>query len=264
VITPVGQHLFDLKGKVAMVTGGNSGIGLAIAIGLASAGAEVCIWGRNRPRNAAALKTLERIAPRALALECDVTDETMVRMNLERTVTELGKVDICFANAGFFPSATRLSETTKSGWHDVLAVDLDGAFFVVREAVRHMRPRRTGSICLVSSLAALYGVPRRAAYGAAKAAVLSLARSAAVELAQDGIRVNAILPGWIDTPLLDDFIRSQDPDVTTWREAVLARIPARRWGRPEDIVGIAIYLASDASAYHTGDALVIDGGYSVS
>jgi NAD(P)-dependent dehydrogenase (short-subunit alcohol dehydrogenase family) len=263
-VKPHESSPLDLTGKAVVVTGGNSGIGLAIARALANHGADVCVWGRNVERNASAERELAAIGRHALAIRCDVADEGQVEGAFSSAIEAFGKVDACFAAAGAFPPPTRLVDTTVEQWRETLATDLDGTFLTLRAAARHMTARRSGSICLVSSIAALDGAPRRVAYGAAKAGLISLARSAAVELGPNGIRVNAILPGWTDTPLLDGLIRGTDFFSTRWRENVLARIPIRRWARPDEIAGIAVYLASDASAYHTGDCLVIDGGYSAS
>lgn len=253
----------DLHGKAAVVTGGNSGIGLGIAAALVAAGAEVCIWGRDRARNAAAVAQFAASGNALMAIECDVSDESQVDHAFARVVAGFGRVDACFANAGVVPTPARLIDTSVDEWRRVLAVDLDGVFFTLRAAGRHMAQRGSGSICLVSSVVALHGAPRRYAYAAAKAGVVALARSAAIELGARHIRVNALLPAWTETPALRDLMHSSDPFMRKWRAALLARIPLQRWGRPEDLGGIAVYLASDASAYHTGDAIVIDGGYSI-
>jgi NAD(P)-dependent dehydrogenase (short-subunit alcohol dehydrogenase family) len=250
-----------LAGKTAVVTGGNRGIGHAIARALAGSGAAVGIWGRDASRNESALAPLRELTASAFAVQCDVSDEAQVEGAFAASIEAMGHVDACFVNAGFLPEARRLADTTADEWRRVLATNLDGSFFTLRAAARHMAPRGSGSICLVSSVSALDGTPRQYGYAASKAAMVALARSAAVELGRSGVRVNALLPGWTDTQALDPLLRADDELARRWRESLLARIPLRRWGRPEDVGGIAVYLASDASAYHTGDTIVLDGGY---
>jgi NAD(P)-dependent dehydrogenase (short-subunit alcohol dehydrogenase family) len=251
---------FDLGGKVALVTGGNSGIGLGMADALAAAGAAVCIWGTSQDKNRAAEAQLRRHGGRVLALPCDVGDEAAVERAFAETVGALGRVDACFANAGVGGRKVEgFVQMSTEEWRRVLRVNLDGAFFTLRSAARHMVERGGGgSLAVTASLAAISGAARNEHYAATKGAVISMMRALAVELARHGIRANAILPGWIETPMTapafgwDRFV-----------ERVLPRVPLRRWGRPEDFGGIAVYLASDASGYHTGDTFVIDGGYAV-
>jgi NAD(P)-dependent dehydrogenase (short-subunit alcohol dehydrogenase family) len=250
---------FDLTGHAALVTGGNSGIGLAMAEGLAMAGADVAVWGTNAAKNAEAARRLEAHGGRVVALQCDVGDEEQVDRSFATTIEALGKVDSCFANAGVNGHHTRITEYSTDEWRRVLRVNLDGAFFTVRAASRHLVERgEGGSIVITSSLASIHGPARIEAYAASKGAVNALVRSMAVELGAKGIRVNAIVPGWIETPMTDPLIAWDK-----FREAVLARVPARRFGAPEDFGGIAVYLASAASAYHSGDSIVIDGAYSL-
>ncbi len=250
---------FDLSGSVALVTGGNSGIGLGMAEALAAAGAAVCIWGTDETKNAAAATTLATHGGRVLALRCDVGDEAQVDAALAHTVDELGRVDACFANAGVAGGGPSFVDMTADEWRRVLRVNLDGAFFTLRAAARHMIARGGGgSLVVTSSLAAIEGAARSEHYAATKGGVISMMRGLAVELARHGIRANAVLPGWIDTPMTSAALAHE-----TRRRKILPRIPARRWGEPADFGGIAVYLASGASAYHTGDTFVIDGGYAV-
>ena len=251
---------FDLRGKVALVTGGNGGIGLGMAEALAAAGAGVCIWGTSEAKNAAAAERLRAHGGRVRALVCDVGDERAVERSFAETLDAFGRVDACFANAGVTGrQEAGVLDMTGEEWRRVIRVNLDGAFFTLRAAGRHMAARAGGgSLVVTSSLAAVSGAARNEHYAASKGGVIAMMRGLAVELARHGIRANAILPGWIETAMTEPvFGRGR------FVEKVLPRIPVRRWGRPEDFGGIAVYLASDASAYHTGDTFVIDGGYAV-
>jgi NAD(P)-dependent dehydrogenase (short-subunit alcohol dehydrogenase family) len=247
---------FDLTGKAALVTGGNNGIGLAMAKGLADAGADVAIWGRRADRNEAALEDLSRDGANVIALQVDVSDEQQVVAGFEATVEALGKVDAVFANAGIGAGSTPFDEMTTDEWRLVFGVNMEGVFWTFREAVRHMKPRGSGSLVVTSSLASELGFPRGEHYAATKAGVRSLIESIAVEYGKHGIRANAIAPGWVVTGMTDGFIEAERFETT-----VKPRIPLGRWGRPEDFAGIAVYLASDASAWHTGDTITIDGGF---
>lgn len=251
---------FDLTGKVAIITGGNSGIGLGMAEALARAGANISIWGTNKAKNAAAVQKLQGCGVRPLAVECDVGEEAAVEAAFAHTVAQLGYVDACFANAGVYGSSAvkSFADMPAGEWRRVMRVNLDGAFFTLRAAARHMVERgKGGSLAVTSSLAAISGPPRGEHYAATKGGVISLVQAVAVEFGRHGIRANAILPGWIDTPMTDKTLHWDK-----FAEKVLPRVPLRRWGAPEDFGGIAVYLASDASAYHTGDTILIDGGYS--
>jgi len=250
---------FDLTGKVALVTGGNSGIGLGMAEGLAKAGADLCIWGTNKDKNAAALTRLERHGVRAVALQCDVGDEQDVDRAFAEALRALGRVDVCFANAGVPPLAPSFAEMTSEEWRRVLRVNLDGAFYTFRAAVRHMLERGGGgSLVATSSLSAMEGQARGQHYASTKGGVVSMVKAIAVEYARHGIRANAIVPGWIETGMTSPLF-----NVDRFRDKVLPRVPLRRWGTGSDFEGIAVYLASDTSAYHTGDVFIIDGGYAV-
>jgi NAD(P)-dependent dehydrogenase (short-subunit alcohol dehydrogenase family) len=252
---------FDLGGKVALITGGNSGIGLGMAEGLAASGAAVCIWGTSPAKNAAALQRLATRGGRTLALRCDVADEAAVERAFAETVATLGRVDACFVNAGVAGrrEVSSFVEMSAAEWRRVLAVNLDGAFYTLRAAARHMIERPGGgSLVVTASLAALSGQPRGEHYAASKGGLISMMKALAVELARHGVRANAIVPGWIDTPMTERTLRWD-----RFVDKVLPRVPVRRWGASADFAGIAVYLASDASAYHTGDTFVIDGGYNV-
>ncbi|HET7876304.1 MAG TPA: SDR family NAD(P)-dependent oxidoreductase [Methylomirabilota bacterium] len=252
---------FDLSGKVALLTGGNSGIGLGMADALAEAGAAVCVWGTNEQKNATALERLSAHGGKVAALRCDVSDEAAVERAWADTLKTFGRVDACFANAGVSGrgGAPAFAQMTTAEWRRVMRVNLDGAFFTLRAAARHMSARQGGgSLVVTASLAALEGAPRSEHYAATKGALLSMMRALAVGLARHGVRANAIVPGWIDTPMTAQALHGE-----AFTQRVLPRVPLRRWGVGADFGGIAVYLASDASAYHTGDTFVIDGGYAI-
>jgi NAD(P)-dependent dehydrogenase (short-subunit alcohol dehydrogenase family) len=251
---------FDLTGKAALVTGGNSGIGLGMAHALAEAGADVAVWGTNPKKNAAAMTELAASGRRVLALECDVSDEKAVEAAFAETVAKLGRVDGCFANAGVSGRGTAtFLEMSGEEWRRVLKVNLDGAFYTFRTAARHMVERGGGGVLVgTASLAAIEGAARSEHYAASKGAMISMIRALAVEFARHRIRANAILPGWIETDMTANAIANEK-----FASNVLPRIPMRRWGTGDDFGGIAVYLMSSASAYHTGDTFLIDGGYAL-
>lgn len=254
---------FDLTGKVALVTGGNRGIGLGMAKALAEAGADVAIWGSSAEHNARGKAELEAVGGKVLVQQVNVADEAAVAAAMAEAVETLGRVDTVIANAGIGGGAPSFSEMSVETWRRVLSVNLDGVFFTCREACRHMVERAKsgeagGSIAVTASLAAIEGAARNEAYAATKGGVISMMRSIAVEHARYGVRANAILPGWIATDMTAGAQASP-----AFAEKVIPRVPARRWGEPDDFGGIAVYLASDASRYHSGDTFVIDGGYSI-
>lgn len=254
---------FDLTGKVSLITGGNSGIGLGMAEAMAQAGADIVVWGTNEKKNDAAGKHLSRYGHRVITRRVDVAIENEIVEGMKAGVKDMGRIDAVFANAGIGSAAASFMDITAEQFRRVELVNEEGVFFTLREAAKHMVERAKagepgGSLVGVASLAGIEGAGRNQHYGATKGAVLSMMRGIAVELARYGIRANTIAPGWIAT---DMTVRAQDNPVFT--EKVISRVPARRWGKPEDFGGIAVYLASDASAYHSGDTFVIDGGYAV-
>ena len=251
---------FDLTGKVALVTGGNGGIGLGMADAMAQSGADVVIWGTNETKNDDAAKSLRVHGGRVRARKVNVAKEEEVIAGMKAAVAEMGRIDCVVANAGI-GGGSPIAEMTTELFRKVHAVNEEGVFWTFREAARHMMDRAkngdaNGSLVVVASTAGIEGAARNAAYGASKGAVMSMARALAVELARYGVRVNSIAPGWIAT---DMTAGAQNNPV--FAEKVIPRVPARRWGKPEDFGGIAVYLASDASSYHTGETFVIDGGY---
>lgn len=248
---------FDLSGRTALVTGGNGGIGLGMARALLQSGARVAIWGSNPDKTERARAQLAAEGGEVHAFTCDVGDELAVDDCTARTVAALGRIDACFANAGVSSRPTRMIDMGAAEFDRVLRINLNGAFYTARAVVRHMIDAgRGGSLAFTASTAAVEGAARNSHYGASKGALTSYARALAVELARHGIRVNSILPGWIRTDMTDRAMHDEK-----FVANVLPRIPARRWGEIDDFGGIAVYLASDASSYHTGDQFTIDGGY---
>jgi NAD(P)-dependent dehydrogenase (short-subunit alcohol dehydrogenase family) len=252
---------FDLTHRTAVVTGGNGGIGYGMASALLQAGASVMIWG-NRPDKTedARVKLAAECgeATRVHALVCDVGDEAQVEAAFAQSVRALGgRVDACFANAGVSSKGTMLQDITLDEFRRVQRVNVEGVFLTFRAAARHMIDQgQGGSLVATASTAAVEGAARNSHYGASKGAVTAMVRALAVELARHRIRVNSILPGWIETEMTERSIGNPK-----FADAVMPRIPARRWGTKEDFGGIAVYLASDASSYATGEQFLIDGGY---
>lgn len=246
-----------------MVTGGNAGIGLGIARALCDAGCAVSIWGRNPERTARAEQELRSRGGEVHPRICDVTDRDAVERAFGETVQRFGRVDGCFANAGAGGGGrTSFIERTPEEWRAMFAANLDSAFHVFQAAARHMvanaeAGKPGGRLVAVSSMGALFGVARNEHYGASKSAMNALVRALGVELARYGITANAILPGYSATEMAAELFANEK-----FEKAVKPRIPMRRYGTPEDYGGIAVYFMSDASAYHTADCVVIDGGYS--
>jgi NAD(P)-dependent dehydrogenase (short-subunit alcohol dehydrogenase family) len=254
---------FDLTGKAALVTGGNGGIGVGMAEGLAAAGAKVAVWGQNPEKNAKAEATLKGYGVDVLVRQVNVADEAAIVAGVAELIETFGRLDFCAANAGIGGGAP-FDEMTTERWRRVTTVNLDAVFWTFREAVRHMKQRAEagdpgGSLVVTSSTSAIHGAPRNEAYASTKSGVLAMVRGLAVEYARYGIRANSILPGWIAT---DMTAGAQGNDKFNER-VILQRVPLRRWGEGEDFAGMAVYLASDASKFHTGDSFVIDGGYTV-
>ena len=248
----------DLSEKVALVTGGNSGIGLGMAHALAESGASVCIWGTNPDKNEAALTQLKSTGANVTAMICDVSDETAVEASFAEAVKIFGKVDGVYANAGVGGGGIPFMEISTEEWRRVLSVNLDGVFWTFREAAKHMVERGEGGRLIgTSSLSAIHGAARSEPYASTKGAMIAMVRGLSVELARYGITANTIIPGWIETPMTERTFGNE-----RFEAAVLKRVPERRWGTGADFGGLAVYLMSDSSAYHTGDQFVIDGGYS--
>jgi len=252
-----------LQGRVVLVTGGNSGIGLGMARGLAAAGATVCIWGRDREKNARAVAELREADANVTVIsrEVDVAEEAQVVDGMATLVGEHGRLDACFANAARSSGmeSTRFVASSLDDFHRVLRTNLDGTYLTLREAARVLVEQdEGGSLVAMSSIAAQFGSPRNHAYAVTKAGILALVSTLAVELGRHRIRVNALMPGWTMSDAMEGWL--ENPAVS---DKILPRVPLGRWGRADEWAGIAVYLAGDASSFHTGDVIRIDGGYSV-
>jgi len=257
------EDLFDLKGKVALVTGGNGGIGLGMAEGMAKYGADVVIWGTNPDKNAAAIDKLAKHGTRVASKIVDVSDEAAVQKGISELLEEFGRLDTAVANAGVSQNYSNIFDVDEEGLAKVEGVNQRGVFYTLREAAKHMIERAEagdagGSLVSVASTAAIHGAGRNMIYGATKGAVVSMTRAMAVEFGRYKIRANSICPGWTRSEMTEV---SQNWDKFT--EKVISRVPIRGWADPEQFAGIAVYLASDASNFHTGDMIVIDGGYTI-
>jgi len=249
---------FDLRGKVAIVTGGNGGIGLGIARGLADAGADMAVVGRNEAKSSAAMTDLKARGIRAIAVTADVTDKAAVAAMVARAASELGRVDILVNNAGINirkpPHALELEE-----WSSVIDTNLTSAFLCSKAVYPAMKQAGGGKIINIGSMMSLFGASFAPAYAASKGGIVQFTRSCACAWAADNIQANAILPGWIDT----DLTKRAREQIDGLHNKVLARTPAARWGAIDDFAGIAIFLASSASDFVTGTAIPVDGGFSI-
>lgn len=252
------ERMFDLTGRIALVTGGNGGIGLGMARGLGQAGATVIVVGRNQEKSASALQELQALDVRAEALPCDVTDEAAVQALFADVGQRHGRVDILVNNAG---SNVRKApqDFTLDEWNQVMDLNLTGAFLCARAGYPWMVKAGGGKVINIGSILSIFGAPYAPAYCASKGGIVQFTKSLALAWAKDNIQANAVLPGWIDTELTENA-RSQVPGLN---ERVLARTPAGRWGVPQDLAGIAVFLGSRASDFVTGAAIPVDGGYAV-
>jgi 2-dehydro-3-deoxy-D-gluconate 5-dehydrogenase len=257
-MTPMTTKLFDLTGKVAIVTGGNGGIGLGMARGLAEAGADIAIVGRDEAKSMAAVAVLKQQGVKAISLTCDVTDNAAVTAMVERALRELGRIDILVNNAGINirkpPHALSLEE-----WDSVIRTNLTSAFLCSQAVYPAMKQAGGGKIVNIGSMMSIFGASFAPAYAASKGGIVQFTRSCAVAWAADNIQANAVLPGWIDT----DLTKRAREQIDGLHDRVLARTPAARWGAIADFAGIAVFLSSSASDFVTGTAIPVDGGFSV-
>jgi 2-dehydro-3-deoxy-D-gluconate 5-dehydrogenase len=249
---------FDLRGKVAIVTGGNGGIGLGMARGLAQAGASIAIVGRDEAKSKEAVAELQQRGAKAISVVPDVTDKAAVATMVERTVRELGRIDALVNNAGInirkAPQAVTLEE-----WDSVIKTNLTSAFLCSQTVYPVMKAAGGGKIINIGSMMSIFGASFAPAYAASKGGIVQFTRSCAVAWAADNIQANAILPGWIDT----DLTKRAREQIDGLHDKVLARTPAARWGSIDDFAGIAVFLSSAASDFVTGTAIPVDGGFSV-
>lgn len=249
--------MFDLRGKVAVVTGGNGGIGLGMARGLAKAGARIVVAARNAEKSAAAVTELAALTPGALSIAVDVTDKNSVDGLFGQVRERCGRLDILVNNAGL-NIRKPVQDLALDEWHQVLDTNLTSAYLCCAAAYPLMQPAKSGKVVNIGSMLSVFGAGFAPAYGASKGGIVQLTKSLAVGWAADNIQVNAILPGWINT----DLTRKARSEVAGLHERVLARTPAGRWGDDADFEGIAVFLASAQSDFVTGTAIPVDGGYS--
>ena len=249
----------DLSDKVFIITGGNGGIGLGLAEGIAEAGGAVAIWARNEEKNTDAVRALQDIGGEAKSYICDVSNEEDVIRTLASTVKDFGRVDGLFANAGRGGTGTPFVDTSLEEWRKVMAVNLDGVFLCLREASRQLISQGSGgSLVAVSSTSAIHGAAGNEAYGTAKTAVTGLVRALAVSLARFQIRVNCLLPGWTVTELASPAFENDH-----FREVTTKRTPARRWADPKEFRQVGAFLADPSQTFHTGQQVCVDGGYTI-
>ncbi len=245
----------DLEGKTALVTGASRGIGRSIAMAFAQAGADVAVLARDADRLGEVARSVDEAGRRSLVLDCDVTDEDAVARSVATAIESLGHLDVVVNNAGGNNFTSAFVGMRMSGFDKVMRLNLQSTAYVCQAVGPHLLDRRSGSVINVASVAGLRGTPFMAHYGAAKAAVLSLTRTLAMEWAWAGVRVNALLPGWVATDLTE-FARTDE----NFEQALIGDVPMQRWATPEEIAGPAVFLASDASSFMTGQQLVVDGG----
>jgi 2-dehydro-3-deoxy-D-gluconate 5-dehydrogenase len=249
---------FDLSGRVALVTGGNGGIGLGMARGMAEAGAAIAIAGRNVAKSEAAAADIAKLGVRTAVLEVDVAKEASCRKMVDDAVKSLGRLDILVNNAGI-NIRKAADQMALAEWQQVIDINLTSAFICSHAAYPRMKEAGGGKIINIGSMLSIFGAPFAPAYGASKGGIVQLTKSLAVTWAKDNIQVNAVLPGWIDTELT----KKARAEVSGLNAMVLMRTPAKRWGKPEDHAGVAVFLASRASDFVTGTSIPVDGGYSV-
>ena len=246
-----------LAGRTAIVTGASRGIGRGIAERFADEGANVVLAARSVEALGDVLSAIGRRGGHALVVATDITAEDAAETIVSRTLSEFGRVDVLVNNAGGNSFMSPLATMRMSGWHKTVALNLDSTVHLMHAVLPHMIERGSGSIINVSSIAGLRGIPMMAHYGAAKAAVISVTQSVAVEVAPQGVRVNALVPGWIETDLTG-FLRTDE----AIEDSVLSDVPMGRWGTVDEIAEGALFLASDASSFMTGQSLILDGGLS--
>jgi 2-deoxy-D-gluconate 3-dehydrogenase len=249
--------LFDLTGRVAVVTGGNGGIGRSIALGLAEAGAAVAVFGRNDEKNQRVLSELKAVGVPTISMRVDMTNRAGLQPALNKVESELGSLDILVNNAGIVSFSGGVLQEKSEDWDSVIETQLNAVFLLSKLAAKSMLSRKFGKIINIGSMYSFFGSGLVPSYSAAKGAIVQLTKSMAIELAPHNIQVNAIAPGWIETDMTAP-VRTMPMN-----DEVLARTPAGRWGQPEELAGTAVYLASRASDFVTGTTIRVDGGYAI-
>jgi 2-dehydro-3-deoxy-D-gluconate 5-dehydrogenase len=253
----VKTSLFDLAGQVALVTGGNGGLGRGIALGLADAGAAIAVFGRNEAKNSQVLSELKAAGVPAMAVKIDLTKRDELGPAVERVERELGRVDILVNNAGNVSLSGGVMNETPEDWECVLATQLNAVFLLSKIAAKGMITRKKGKIINIGSMYSFFGSGLIPSYSAAKGAIIQLTKSMAIEFAPNNIQVNAIAPGWFETDM------TAPVKTMPLNDEILMRTPAGRWGQAEELAGAAVFLASRGSDFVTGTTVVVDGGYSI-
>ena len=255
---------FNLGGRVAIVTGGNGGIGRSIALGLARAGAAVAVLARNEEKNRQVLDELKAVGVPALAVRLDVTQRSTLEQAMREVENTLGSIDILVNNAGVALISGGVLNETPQTWDTTLETHLNATFLLSKLAATSMVARRRGKIINLASMYSIFGAAAAPSYSAAKGAIVQLTKSMAIELAPHNIQVNAIAPGFIETELTAMAWRNPDPEWLKMNQMIHDRTPCHRWGQPDEIAGAAVFLASPAADFITGVSLAVDGGYSIS
>lgn len=251
-------NLFDLSDHVALITGGNGGIGRSIALGLAEAGASVAIVGRNEEKNKNTLSELKKIGTSSMALQVDISKRSELEVAVKKIEEELGNISILVNNAGIINVSGGILKETEEDWNSVINTQLNSVFWLSKLVAKSMSRQKRGKIINMGSMYSFFGSARVPSYSAAKGAVIQLTKSMAIELAPYNVQVNAIVPGWIETGMTKSV--KTNPDLS---DEIIARTPAGRWGQPKDLAGTAVFLASNASNFITGETIRVDGGYAI-
>ena len=254
------MKLFDLSGRVAIVTGGNGGIGRSLALGCAEAGASVAIIGRNREKNEVVLEELLEIGNPAMALKVDLKQRDQHEPAMQEIERQIGPVGILINNAGIASLSGGILQESAEDWDNVIETQLNAVFLFSKLAARSMSERKTGKIINIGSMYSYFGSALIPSYSAAKGAIVQLTKSMAIELAPYNIQVNAIAPGWFET---DMTLAVRSPEMKEMNDEIISRTPAGRWGQPHELIGTAIFLASRASDFVTGALIPVDGGYAI-
>lgn len=250
-------QLFDLSGNVAVITGGNGGIGRSIAIGLAEAGSSVAIFGRNEEKNKKTLSELKKIGIPSMAIKVDITNRSELEPAIKKVENELGSISILVNNAGIVSLSGGVLNETEEDWDGVIETQLNAVFLLSKLVAKSMVEKKRGKIINIGSMYSFFGSGLIPSYSAAKGAVIQLTKSMAVELAQYNVQVNAIAPGWFETDM------TAPVKTMPLNDEIIMRTPAGRWGQPEELAGTAVFLASKASDFVTGETIRVDGGYAI-